>query len=53
MDAKYLTKIAELVDILVGDGCPTDEELDYDDDYINLYQTLDNLKSCFEDIGYL
>lgn len=51
MDWKNLKKIKELVDELIGENEPTDEELDYDDDAIEIYAELHNLKEALENIG--
>ena len=51
MDWKNLKKIKELIDELIGENEPTDEELDYDDDAIEVYAELHNLKEALENIG--
>ena len=51
MDWEKLIKINELVDELIGENEPTDEELDYDDDAIEVYAELHNLKEALENIG--
>lgn len=51
MDLEKLRKIKELVDELIGENEPTDEELDYDDDAINMYAALHNLKESMECMG--
>ena len=51
MDWDNLTKIKELIDKLIGENEPTDEELDYDEDAIEVYVQLHNLKEALENIG--
>ena len=51
MDWENLKKIKALVDELIGENEPTDEELDYDDDAIEVYAELHNLKEALENIG--
>ena len=51
MDWENLKKIKVLVDKLIGENEPTDEELDYDDDAIEVYAELHNLKQALENIG--
>lgn len=51
MDWDNLKKIKELIDELIGENEPTDEELDYDDDAIEVYAELHNLKEALENIG--
>lgn len=52
MDREKLLKIKELIDELIGDNEPTDEELDYDDDAIQMYADLHNLKESMENMGF-
>lgn len=51
MDWDNLKKIKELIDELIGENEPTDEELDYDEDAIEVYAELHNLKEALENIG--
>ena len=51
MDWEKLRKIKELIDELLGDNKPSDEELDYDDDAIEMYADLHNLKASMEQLG--
>ena len=51
MDWEKLHKIKELIDELIGEDRPTDEELDYDDDAIAMYADLHNLKQSMERMG--
>ena len=51
MDWEKLRMIKDLVDGLIGENEPTDEELDYDDDAIAVYDELHNLKMALENIG--
>ena len=51
MDWEKLMKIKELIDELLGENEPTDEDLDYDDDAIDVYDELHNLKESMERIG--
>ena len=51
MDWDNLKKIKKLVDELIGENEPTDEELDYDEDAIEVYVQLHNLKEALENIG--
>lgn len=51
MDWEKLVKVKFLIDELIGENEPTDEELDYDDDAIEMYAELHNLKEAMERIG--
>lgn len=51
MDWEKLRKIKKLIDELIGPNEPTDEELDYDDDAIQMYADLHNLKESMESMG--
>ena len=51
MDRENLIKIKELIDELIGENEPTDEELDYDDNAIQMYADLHNLKESMENYG--
>ena len=53
MDWEKLRKIKELIDEILGENEPTDEELDYDDDAIQVYADLHNLKESMERMGLL
>ena len=48
MDKEKLYKLKALLDELNVDSRPTDEELDYDDDLIDLYYKLYSLKETLE-----
>lgn len=52
MDRENLIKIKELIDELIGENEPTDEELDYDDNAIQMYADLHNLKESMENYGF-
>ena len=52
MDADKLMKIATLVNDLIGAKEPTAEELDYDDEAIQLYVDLHNLKTSLKSMGF-
>lgn len=52
MDWENLKKIKELVNEVLGENEPTDEELDYDDDAIEMYAELHNLKEAMEQMGF-
>lgn len=51
MDMENLTKIKELIDEIIGENEVTDEELNYDDDWIEVYDELHNLKVAMENVG--
>ena len=51
MDWEKLNKLKRLIDELIGENEPTDEELDFDDDAIEMYADLHNLKESMERIG--
>lgn len=51
MDMENLTKIKELIDEIIGENEPTDEELNYDDNWIEVYDELHNLKVAMENVG--
>ena len=51
MDWENLRKIKVLVDEVLGDNEPTDEELDYDDYAIEMYAELHNLREAMERMG--
>lgn len=48
-----LADLAEVLGKLIGDNELSDEELDYDDDYIELYNEMHNLKKALENVGYI
>lgn len=50
MDREGLNKIAEILAHLLENE-PSDEELNYDDDIIEVYAELHNLKEALENIG--
>ena len=52
MDREKLSQVKKLVDELIGENEPTDEELDYDDDAIEMYAELHNLKEAMERMGF-
>lgn len=51
MDWEKLSMVKALIDELLGDNEPSDEDLDYDDDAIEMYAELHNLKEAMERIG--
>ena len=52
MDREKLIKIKELIDGIISEGNePTDEELDFDDDAIEMYAEMHNLKEAMEKCG--
>ena len=51
MDWETLARIKELIDEIIGENEPTDEELDYDEDAIEMYADLHNLKESMEQMG--
>ena len=51
MDWEKLKALKAILDDLIGDGEPTDEELDYDDDAIEVYAEMHNLKEAMENMG--
>ena len=55
MDRENIIAIKELLDKMLGDECekmPTDEELNYDDDWIDMYACLRSLKESIENCGF-
>ena len=52
MDLDKLVLLSELVHSMLGDNEPSDEELDYDEDAIALYDDLHNLKYSLERLGF-
>lgn len=52
MDRANLLKISDIIDEMVGENWPTEDELNYDDDYIEIYQCLRNLKNALKNIGF-
>lgn len=52
MDREKLSQVKKLVDELIGENEPADEELDYDDDAIEMYAELHNLKEAMERMGF-
>lgn len=52
MDWENLRKIKEFIDEVIGENEPTDEELNYDDDAIQMYADLHNLKESMERMGF-
>lgn len=51
-DGTKLTMVANLISDILGDKEPSDEELDNDDDAIEMYACLHNLKEAMERCGY-
>lgn len=51
MDWEKLMKVKGLIDELLGENEPSDEDLDYDDDAIEVYAELHNLKEAMERMG--
>ncbi len=50
---RKLIKIKELIDGIISEGNePTDEELDFDDDAIEMYAEMHNLKEAMEKNGF-
>lgn len=52
MDNQKLSQIAALIDNLIGDNEPSDEDLNYDDDAIQVYADLHNLKESLRKLGF-
>ena len=52
MDTKYVIQIKEILDKFLPANRPTDEELDYDDMAIEVYDCMYNLKEAIENFGY-
>ena len=52
MDREKLIEIKELIDDLLIGNEPTDEELNYDDDIIEMYHYLSKLKEAMEQCGF-
>lgn len=46
-----LKKLATLLDELTGNNEPSNEELDYNDDYIKVYDDIHSLKKSLKNIG--
>lgn len=47
-----LGRLSRDVNDMLGPSEPSDEELDYDEDYINLYHDIHNLKESLAKLGY-
>lgn len=52
MDRENLVKLKALLDEILGDNEPTDEELDFDDKAIEMYAEMHNLKQAMEELGF-
>ena len=55
-DREHIVAIKKHLNEILGEECenmPTDEELDYDDDWINMYNALKVLKEAIETCGFL
>lgn len=52
MDKENLHKIWCLLNEVLDENEPSDEELDYNEDLIELYAALHNLRECFFNIGW-
>ena len=52
MDREKLNELKTLVDQLLGENEPSDEDLDFDDDAIQMYADLHNLKESMERMGF-
>ena len=54
-DREYISQIAKILEEMLGDSEPSDEELDYDYDYdaIELYENLHNVKQSLQNLGYI
>ena len=50
-DAEALTVIKELIDQLIGEAEPSDEDLDFNDAAIQVYADLHNLKESLDAMG--
>lgn len=51
MDLENLKQIKTLIDGIIGENEPSDEDLDYDELAIQMYADLHNLKESMEDYG--
>ena len=51
MDWEKLIMLSGLVDDLIGDDEPSDEDLDYDEDAIAVYDCLHDLKMALRNFG--
>lgn len=52
MDRRELNKLKELLESLIGENEPTEEELDFDDNAIEMYAAMHNLKEAMEQCGF-
>ena len=52
-DAEKLAMLAIIVNDIIGENEPSDEDLDNDDTAIELYDNIHNLKLSLEDMGYI
>ena len=52
MDREKLNELKTLVDQLIGENEPSDEDLDFDDDAIQMYADLHSLKESMERGGF-
>lgn len=53
MDREKLMQIAELLDEVLGENEPSDEELGYDEDAIELYDCLHDLREAMRNVGLM
>lgn len=52
MDKEKLVELKELLDELIGENEPSDEDLDFDEDAIEMYAAMHNLREAMEQCGY-
>jgi hypothetical protein len=52
MDREKLIALKALLDELLGENEPSDEELGFDDDAIEMYAEMHNLRKAMETLGF-
>ena len=51
MDRETLIQIKALLDKLFANGAPSEEDLNYDDDAIHVYDAVESLQTALEEMG--
>ena len=51
MDREKIIELKKLLDSLVGNGVPSEEDLDFDEDAIEMYDAMQNLLETIEEYG--
>ena len=52
MNREKLAQLKELLDEMLGNNEPSDEDLDFDEDAIEIYAEMHNLKEALEQYGF-